>query len=190
MKAFWGRLVEEAGLDLSYASARTYHYDRTPPLSYIIAVSQTFDVSLEWLAVGGSDLATERELWSELGERWERVGSALLEGFFGSAESDGEDLGDALPQDLVRLWRRARVWTMTGRSFPSASERRAYELELARKVGEAAGAPLRAFGIDPAGLGYEDADQYLKTVLPAFVFAERLDFPHNFDPTEDDNAQE
>jgi hypothetical protein len=58
LKGFW-REVRAKGEELgrkrdvpSYASVRLYHEDRTPPIAYLVLVSQAFGVSLEWLATG------------------------------------------------------------------------------------------------------------------------------------------
>lgn len=41
-----------AGEFPSYASARRYHFDREPPVSYLAAVASRFHYRLEWLATG------------------------------------------------------------------------------------------------------------------------------------------
>ena len=54
-KAFLRRVAEVAreGDDVpSYASVRTYHFERDPPVTYLVLVSRAFGVSLEWLATG------------------------------------------------------------------------------------------------------------------------------------------
>lgn len=55
VKDFWKRL-EEAGPEgesfVSYASARLYHYDRTPSIEYLLRVVRVFGASLWSLATG------------------------------------------------------------------------------------------------------------------------------------------
>ena len=48
---------------VSYEAARNYHFDRDPPVSYLIRVSKIFNVSLEWLAteVGAFESGPEIE---------------------------------------------------------------------------------------------------------------------------------
>ena len=65
VKEFWTRLQKWADDGdeefVSYASARLYHYDRTPPIAYLLRVSRVFSVSLWWLATGeGEPDATTR----------------------------------------------------------------------------------------------------------------------------------
>ena len=68
VRAFWVAIVglhtNEAGADaytwehskrrgyprVSYEAARTYHYDRDPPVEYLVRVSGVYGVRLEWLA--------------------------------------------------------------------------------------------------------------------------------------------
>lgn len=55
LKDFHQRVKDAAYSDEavpSYAAVRTYHFDRDPPVSYLVLVSRAFDVSLRYLAQG------------------------------------------------------------------------------------------------------------------------------------------
>jgi len=48
LKDFWKEVGGEKVC--SYQSAQNYHYDREPPVAYLVAVSRSFRVTVEWLA--------------------------------------------------------------------------------------------------------------------------------------------
>jgi len=47
LKDFWKEVG--SGKVCSYQSAQNYHYDREPPVGYLVAVSRSFGVTVEWL---------------------------------------------------------------------------------------------------------------------------------------------
>lgn len=59
-RAFWRALVDpefweargKAAPDVSREAARTYHLDRDPPSSYVLAIVERFDVNPAWLLTG------------------------------------------------------------------------------------------------------------------------------------------
>lgn len=52
LQAFHKKLVKDGALTLTYAAVRNYHNGRTTPVEYLVAISQVYGVSLEWLATG------------------------------------------------------------------------------------------------------------------------------------------
>ena len=48
LNEFWKELGGEEVC--SYQSAQNYHYDRDPPVAYLVAVSKSFGATVEWLA--------------------------------------------------------------------------------------------------------------------------------------------
>lgn len=65
IKEFHGRLVEEAGLDTSYAAARNYDFDRVAPPEYLAAVNKLYGVSLKWLITGEGSVLEEDDRWDD-----------------------------------------------------------------------------------------------------------------------------
>lgn len=111
-RAFWLRLGEETdegrkvtwvGADgvreqASYSSVRYYHYDRTPPLSYLLRVSEVFNVKLTWLASGvGPKHRTEEHIAVELAavERERELEARERRASLTKHELDVQELDDA-----------------------------------------------------------------------------------------------
>lgn len=169
LKSFHARLVEEEGLETTYHAARRWHYDRPPPVDYVAKVAKVYDVNLEWLATGAGDPGDVRvsprgEIEAVTRREWVRKG--LSEGFF---EDPDHEIADRIKLDvLTDVWVRAAIRTLSTVQYEGPEE-----YELARRVGEAAAAPLRAFAIDPTSVPPEDLRDYLETVVPAFVLASR-----------------
>ena len=59
LSEFWRRLVKKRTPDdsfsVSYAAARNYHYDRSPPASYLVRVAEVYDIRLSWLLTGDGE---------------------------------------------------------------------------------------------------------------------------------------
>lgn len=55
LMAFWKALGGKEGTGVSYASARWYHQDREPSLSYVVAIWRRFGTSITWMLTGDSD---------------------------------------------------------------------------------------------------------------------------------------
>ena len=64
LKDLWRRMVEVAGEEApSYASVRTYHHDREPPVSYMVLISDITGVSVDWLVKGEEHGPTRVRAW-------------------------------------------------------------------------------------------------------------------------------
>ncbi|MGI9628452.1 MAG: hypothetical protein ACR2QM_16585, partial [Longimicrobiales bacterium] len=45
LREFWRELTKD-DYEISYEAVRNYHYDREPPVDYLVQVSTAFDVNL------------------------------------------------------------------------------------------------------------------------------------------------
>lgn len=169
VRAFVDRLNEGQDFEVKYDTARRYHRDRRPSLRYVVEVARVYDVNLEWLATGEGDPKDVRIAPKEVAEpearrMWVREG--LSEGFFGDPD---QHPADQMQLDaLIDVWVRAAIRTLGSMEYATTEER-----ELAVRIGKAAAAPLRAFGLDPGSIRGGDLIDYLQTVVPAFVIANR-----------------
>ena len=84
LKDFWRELGGEEGSGVGYEAVRNYHYDRDPPVSYLVAVTRRFPAyRLEWLATGEGkptheEEALKRKLESTWAvETWDRIQERL-----------------------------------------------------------------------------------------------------------------
>ena len=66
LSEFWRRLVKEQedgdSFSVSYAAARNYHYDRSPPAAYLVRVAEVYDIRLSWLLTGDGEPTEMDEL--------------------------------------------------------------------------------------------------------------------------------
>lgn len=175
IKGFHERLRKEAGLSLGYSAARTYHDRRPPPVEYIVAVSRTFQVDLEWLAEGDGDLSpipteTARYAAFTASERALQTHAAIAEGFFGAGAGDAELEWDDL-EVLLNVWSSARTRVLPRRRFDDADARMSADLEVAHAVGAAAAGLARALGLDVSTWGPDQIRPYLRALQPAFIVA-------------------
>lgn len=77
LRDFWRELTSDGEYQISYEAVRNYHYDREPPVEYLVQVAKVFDVDLQWLATGQ-------------GQPW------------GSGEAPGEAAAEAAAADSMR----------------------------------------------------------------------------------------
>ncbi len=52
LRDFWREITAGGAFKVSYEAVRNYHTDRSPPIDYLVRVSDRFGASLEWLATG------------------------------------------------------------------------------------------------------------------------------------------
>ena len=52
LRDFWRELTKDRGYCVSYEAVRNYHHDRSPPVEYLVRVSDVFGADLQWLATG------------------------------------------------------------------------------------------------------------------------------------------
>ena len=84
IKTFHGRVKKAGKLEVSYAAARHYDFDRVAPPEYFVAVAMEYGVRLDWLLTGegprtvrearatGAITAEEESFWTA----WEALGRA------------------------------------------------------------------------------------------------------------------
>lgn len=154
---------------------------RNPRTELLRAMADVLGVRGDWLAFGqGAMTEAEEAVGSTLEhplDQWRgKVADALLEGFFGeSSDALVDRLGERALRILVRYWSLARPSRITGREFDYLGQREEEDLTVARDIGAAAAAPLRAFGTDPATISAPDLDTYFSMTEPSFMFAFRLE---------------
>ena len=165
IKTFHGRLVEEAGVTVSYAAARRYDYDRVAPPEFFVAVSRVFDFRLEWLLTGDGAATPEEEALrrstedaelAEVERLWdEQIPGGLAQGFppYSTLSSWGRDAAYAL------------LFRYGSKGFGFLHE------EIAVRVGQALHAPLEILQIDPPGeLEQTDwYDEYVSRMCSALI---------------------
>ena len=174
LRSFWARLDEgweEEDGRVSYEAARNYHYDRAPPVSYLVRVSDVFNVSLEWLATekgpfeGGPPVEdyVARAFGAtnpEDSDQAFRMYTAFHEGAGGKwkEDSDGQRrMTTPLPLSkggsslvlLIGLWLRRQLRPRLAGEAVSPEDK----VESARELGRAIMAPIEALGVQP-GAGY------------------------------------
>jgi len=199
LRSFWSKLVDGQAVAerVSYEAARNYHFDRDPPASYLVRVSQVFGVSLEWLLTGKGEVARPtyyesvfRAQGRMARQRARRLLGALDEGAYRSwarrwkhEPTPGETINTlpvysegsvslALLAELLHFRIRARH--DAGR--PASEER---ELELAREIGAAIVAPLDALGINYRGntVGRLFLYEHVQAMVPVLFRSLALDDP-------------
>ena len=90
LKDFWRELGEEEGSGVGYEAVRNYHYDRDPPVSYLVAVVRRFPAyRLEWLATGEGKPTHDEEAF--------RVAEAWQEAEFWSSQASWRMIQKRLP---------------------------------------------------------------------------------------------
>lgn len=140
LREFWRELTK-ADYDISYEAVRNYHYDREPPVDYLVQVSTTFDVNLTWLATGqgqpwpeepGIDEAAEEAA----GETWRKEYESGIQEFLRSYETLPPLAVAVVLRTCDRLYRDAQFRArLSGKTGPT----RAY---IGRFVGKAIAGPL------------------------------------------------
>jgi len=71
------RRLNDHGYDVSYQAAQNYHFDRPPPIDYLVAVSEVFPAAnLEYLATGRRETSLPSGLGAFLALNAERHGMA------------------------------------------------------------------------------------------------------------------
>ena len=192
LRSFWARLAEDwtdEKARVSYEAARNYHYDRDPPVSYLVRVSEVFNVSLEYLATGLGALESGPEIEDYVAKAFGakssdeaaqayRVYTAFQEGagsqwgeWTETPEGRRRARIDILPLHrggspivlLVGLLRRRQVSRERSQGAVTPEE----EIELARELGRAVMAPLEALGVRSGPLYRFFLYEYIESLTPA-----------------------
>lgn len=72
IRAFWQKLVEEGGVDVTYAGARFYHTSREAPVSYLEGVTKAFpEVRMDWLTTGRGEMTEAEEEAARRSYEWD-----------------------------------------------------------------------------------------------------------------------
>lgn len=172
-------LEEEGVKGGSYANLhrlKSNKLDR-PSAGLLYGIAKATGVRLPWLVARDGPMTEEeaerppekvREIFEEREEKLQR---AILEGLFGGDPNSGRvskhSYGLLVDAFIFAKYRGPGP-------VPIDSEE---EYDLARKVGEAAGAPLRALGGDPASVPADDLDDYLSALDTAFRIADNIISP-------------
>lgn len=167
---FHARLPARGGKAVfSYDAVRTYHRDRNPPIEYLIAVADTFDVRLEWLARGprgGAPTAEEQEAEERARER-RRIRSDPLDSPLADSFPPFFELGigeqDAIRRVLLRIRTLGEV--PKGQSGP----------ENARLLGAVLQGPLDRLGVDLAQLHAWQVNAYVSLLCQALYLIAPLE---------------
>ncbi len=181
------------GRRASYEAARTYHYDRDAPASYLDRVAEVFGVRLEWLVAGrGARTAAEADAASiatqgaadniniqrEQPADSANVSSEELERAFTEglpALGEGADLTAwyALADlhsrralaDLHRIEKAPSAWAKDHKRGAQAF--REMDLEMARETAAMVGAGARAAEVDLASLSPWQRSNYIQLACQA-----------------------
>lgn len=129
IRAFWQKLVEEGGVDVTYAGARFYHTSREAPVSYLEGVTKAFpEVRMDWLTTGRGEMteAEEEAARKSRSYEWQTDGwlprepmELLIQGFpeLGSASTALSHLVFALATDIMLRERDQQAVDDVGEAF-------------------------------------------------------------------------
>ena len=140
LRDFWRELTK-GDYRVSYEAVRNYHYDREPPVDYLVQVSSVFDVNLRWLATGdgqpwpeepGIDKAAEEAS----GESWRKEYESGIQEHLRSYETLPPLAVAVILRTCDRLYRDAQF---RARLAAKAGPSRSY---IGRFVGKAIAGPL------------------------------------------------
>lgn len=140
LRDFWRELTR-GEYEISYEAIRNYHYDREPPVDYLVQVSNVFDVNLRWLATGAGqpwpeEPGIDRAAEEAAGEAWRHEYEAGILEHLRSYETLPPLAVAVILRTCDRLYRdaqfRARMASKTGPT-------RSY---IGRFVGKAIAGPL------------------------------------------------
>lgn len=126
---------------IPYATARRYHRDREPPVTYLLAVAHAFGVRLEWLVTGKGGMTEEEETARRLDAERSGFRDALESGDLGDYTTDAILPRGARLQleDLVARHAMFAAWrAITGASGPA---------DLYSNLERAITEPLEALGL-------------------------------------------
>lgn len=140
LREFWRELTKK-DYEISYEAVRNYHYDREPPVDYLVQVSTIFDVNLRWLATGdgqpwpaepGVDQAAEEAS----GETWRQEYESGIQEHLRTYETLPPLAVAVVLRTCDRLYRDAQFRArLASKSGPSRSY-------IGRFVGKAIAGPL------------------------------------------------
>lgn len=157
-----------------------------PRRNVLEALAVLLEVRMEWLAFA-EEPRTEQEGraaevrgWSKADmraaqERRDKLLGALAEGFMHGGSRPRRKAKQAAPlsesaiDNLVHAYVHAMAL-----ATPLPAHDSEEEYELAREVGRSAAAPLRAMGADPWAIDVVDLNDYVASIVPAFVLAYRV----------------
>ncbi len=175
VQEFVDRLNADARKVIPYATARRYHKDREPPVTYLVKVAQAFDVSLRWLLLGEGDVKeTTRRVRRELDEvRDKEITAVMLDKLGRPPEApiiiEGQPVQPGGPRPLpgAAIWSGSirelcgRWWDLRATEAIDAGEPPPDFEEAAEALGDALAAPLRALGLQWDDMSEQKRNDYI-----------------------------